>query len=250
MTFTDLENAPATEVLAWAIKTFGESLAVSTSFQAEGMVIVDMAARISSRVRVFTLDTGRLPEETYQMIETVRDRYGIEVEMVFPDRVEVESMVAQHGPNLFYREVPLRMLCCHIRKVRPLERKLGELKAWVVGLRRGQSGARADVRKVDTSGAATKISPLADWTKAEVEEYIRLHDVPLHPLYAKGFPSIGCAPCTRAVTEGEDERAGRWWWEQDAQKECGIHFSADGKVERKLDILVNEIVNVSGASRA
>ncbi len=211
------------------------------------MVVIDMASRISSEVRVFTIDTGRLPEETYQMIDTVRQRYGIKVEVVFPDAAEVASMVSTHGPNLFYREVSARMLCCHIRKVRPLERKLATLKAWVVGLRRTQGDSRQGVRKVEAVSGAVKISPLADWSLAEVEQYIREYKVPVHPLYEQGYTSIGCAPCTRPVMPGEDERAGRWWWEQDEQKECGIHFLPSGKAVRRLDILVSEVLSAKHA---
>src|ERR1700694_625490 len=134
------------------------------------------------------------------------------------------------------------MLCCEVRKVRPLERKLHELRAWVVGLRRDQNESRADVRKIDEIDGKLKLSPLADWTAADVQEYIRRHDVPMHPLYAKGYRSIGCAPCTRAVQAGEDERAGRWWWEWDAAKECGIHLSPEGKAERKFDVLLSQIL--------
>jgi phosphoadenosine phosphosulfate reductase len=242
-----LEQASAPALLEWALGEFGSSLAIATAFQAEGMVILDMAARISPAVRVFTLDTGRLPEETYRMIETVRERYGVTVETVAPDTSEVEAMVGLHGPNLFYREVPLRNLCCEVRKVRPLERKLRELKAWVAGLRRGQNESRADVRKIEEIEGKLKLSPLADWTAADVSEYIREHDVPVHPLYAAGYRSIGCAPCTRAVAAGEDERAGRWWWELDASKECGIHFSAEGKAERKLDVLLSEVLEARRA---
>lgn len=208
------------------------------------MVVVDMAYRISPAVRVFTLDTGRLPPEMLKMIEAVQERYGLTVEVVSPDPFEIETMVGQHGPDLFYSEVPLRMLCCHMRKVRPLERKLAGLNAWVVGLRRSQSDSRAEIRKVEGSGALVKLSPLADWTKEQVDDYIRLNEVPMHPLYAQGYTSIGCAPCTRAVGPGEPERAGRWWWEQNDQKECGIHFSAEGKAERKLDVLIEDILKV------
>jgi thioredoxin-dependent adenylylsulfate APS reductase len=243
----DQEKASAAELLEWAIREFGDSLAISTSFQSEGMVILDMAARISPGVHVFTLDTGRLPEETYRMMETVRERYGIRVETVSPDPAEVEGMIALHGPNLFYREVPLRMLCCQIRKVRPLERKLAGFKAWVVGLRRDQNESRADVRKVEQSEGRLKLSPLADWTAEQVQQYIRANNVPQHPLYATGYKSIGCEPCTRAVSAGEDERAGRWWWELDADKECGIHFSPEGKAERKLDVLLSEILEARRA---
>ena len=156
-------------------------------------------------------------------------------------------MVALHGPNLFFRASAMRMLCCNIRKVRPLDRKLKELKAWAVGLRRAQSDSRADIRKVDLEAAPVKISPLADWTAEQVEEYIRRNDVPRHPLYARGYTSIGCDPCTRAVEPGEGERAGRWWWEQDVDKECGIHFTADGRVQRNVDVLLEEVL---GSRRA
>jgi phosphoadenosine phosphosulfate reductase len=242
-----LEQASAPALLEWALGEYGSSLAIATAFQAEGMVILDIAACISPAVRVFTLDTGRLPEETYRMIETVRGRYGVTVETVAPDTREVEAMVSLHGPNLFYREVALRNLCCEVRKVRPLERKLRELKAWVAGLRRGQNESRADVRKIEEIEGKLKLSPLADWTAADVSEYIRQHDVPVHSLYAAGYRSIGCAPCTRAVAPGEDERAGRWWWELDGSKECGIHFTPEGKAERKLDVLLSEVLEARRA---
>jgi phosphoadenosine phosphosulfate reductase len=243
----NLEEATAAEILSWAVETYGDSFAVSTSFQSEGMVIVDMVAKIAAHPRIITLDTGRLPAETYQMIETVRSRYGVAVEVVYPDAAELESMVALHGPNLFYRDTARRMLCCNIRKVRPLDRKLKELKAWAVGLRRSQNDSRADVRKVDLDAAPVKIIPLADWTSGQVDEYIRRHDVPRHPLYARGYTSIGCDPCTRAVEAGEEERAGRWWWEQDANKECGIHFTADGRAQRTVDVLLEQVL---GSRRA
>jgi thioredoxin-dependent adenylylsulfate APS reductase len=239
--FPGLESASAQEILSWALSTYGDSLAISTSFQKEGMVVIDIATRINPRVRVFTIDTGRLPEETHQMMETVRQRYGIPVEIVFPEASEVESMISTHGPNLFYREVTLRKLCCHIRKVRPLERKLATLSAWVVGLRRSQTESRADIAKVESRDGIVKISPLADWSSHDVEGYIRRHDVPVHPLYAKGFPSIGCGPCTRATFDCEDQRAGRWWWEQDAEKECGIHILPSGQIVRQVDALLAQI---------
>ncbi len=233
--FSRFEAASASEILSWAIDAFGGSFAIATSFQKEGMAILDLASRISVDVRVFTLDTGRLPDETYQMMETVRQRYGIPVEIIFPERDEVEQLVALHGPNLFYSSVPARLRCCDVRKVRPLDRKLETLKAWATGLRREQAETRARVPKVERSAAGPiKICPLADWSSARVEEYIAQHDVPVHPLYARGYTSIGCAPCTRAVQPGESERAGRWWWEEDAKKECGIHFAPDGSVQRDI----------------
>lgn len=232
----------AHDTVSWAIETFGSKLAISTSFQREGMVIVDMAARLNSAVRVITLDTGRLPEETYAMMETVRQRYGITVETVSPDALELESMLTQHGPNLFHNDVAFRMLCCQVRKVRPLQRKLSEFKAYMVGLRRGQSDTRANIETIDESGPAVKISPLADWTAEQVMDYTQANQVPVHPLYARGYASIGCEPCTRPINAGEDERAGRWWWEQDASKECGIHFSPDGRAERRVDVLLREVL--------
>jgi len=243
----NFEQATAGEILSWAIETYGDGFAVSTSFQSEGKVIVDMIARLVTNPRIFTLDTGRLPAETYRMIEAVRLRYSVSVEVVCPDAAEVESMVALHGPNLFFRASAMRMLCCNIRKVRPLDRKLKELKAWAVGLRRAQSDSRAEVRKVDLEAAPVKISPLADWIAEQVEEYIRRNDVPRHPLYARGYTSIGCDPCTRAVEPGEGERAGRWWWEQDVDKECGIHFTADGRVQRNVDVLLEEVLGTRRA---
>ena len=231
--FIQFEASSASEILSWVLATYGDSFAIASSLQKEGMVILDMASRIApGRVRVFTLDTGRLPQETYSMIETVRQRYGIDFEIVFPAREEVERMVAGHGPNLFYNSVESRQLCCQIRKVRPLTRKLRTLRAWATGVRRTQSESRAGVPKVEEADGRIKISPLADWSAEQVERYIRDHDVPVHPLYARGYTSIGCAPCTRAVGVDEDERAGRWWWEEDTKKECGIHFAADGSVAR------------------
>jgi thioredoxin-dependent adenylylsulfate APS reductase len=230
--FTHFESATAADVVAWAARTFGSRFAIATSFQKEGMIILDIASRIGGDVRVFTLDTGRLPVETLSMIDTVCERYGIPVEIVRPDATEVKSMVAQHGADLFYESLENRQLCCEIRKVRPLERKLRELEAWAAGLRRQQSDTRSQIGKVERVDGRVKIHPLADWTSAQVEDYIRECDVPVHPLYARGYATIGCAPCTRAIRSGEGERAGRWWWEQAGHKECGIHFSPDGKVQR------------------
>jgi phosphoadenosine phosphosulfate reductase len=230
--FLNSEVASASEILTWAIETYGDSFAIATSFQKEGMVIVDLAARLAPGVRVFTLDTCRLPAETYRMIETVRERYGVVTEIVLPDDAEVREMVSIGGRNLFYESVESRHLCCDIRKVRPLERKLSTLRAWATGIRRDQSGIRAQTPKVELSATPVKINPLADWTAAQVEEYTQVHGVPVHPLYARGYSSIGCAPCTRAIKPGEDQRAGRWWWERSAGKECGIHFDSDGRVRR------------------
>ena len=220
--------------MSWAVKTYGTGFGISNSFQKEDMLLVDLASQAGAAFRIFTLDTGRLHEETYRMMETVRERYGIRVEPAFPDRAEVERMVAEHGPNLFYGSVEARKMCCEVRKVRPLERKLTEFRAWATGLRREQTQARAGIHKVEEVAGRLKLNPLADWTSAQVEEYTRAHQVPVHPLYARGFASIGCAPCTRAIEPGEPERAGRWWWEQGGPRECGIHFTPDGSVRRNV----------------
>jgi phosphoadenosine phosphosulfate reductase len=220
---------------------------VVTSFQYEGMVIVDMAARVSQNVRVITLDTGRLPPETYDIIEAVRAKYGVRVEAISPDANEIETMVAAHGPNLFYESVAHRLACCHFRKVRPLDRKLAGFDAWLTGLRRSQSDTRGSQPRIAEEKGRLKISPLADWSRDDIAAYIRANDVPVHPLYGQGYTSIGCGPCSRATESGEDERAGRWWWETGTAKECGLHFSPDGRVVRSVDVLIGEILERSAA---
>jgi thioredoxin-dependent adenylylsulfate APS reductase len=230
--YREFENVPAEGVLSWALAKFAGTFAIATSFQKEGMVIIDMAARIDPRVRVFTLDTGRLPDDTHFMMDAVIQRYGIAIEMVRPDAGEVDRMVAERGLNLFYDSPGNRHLCCEVRKVRPLARKLAELEAWAVGLRREQSAERAETQKVEEIDGRVKISPLADWSLEQVDRYLAENSVPIHPLYARGYASIGCDPCTRALRPDESERAGRWWWEQDQKKECGIHVTAEGLVRR------------------
>lgn len=226
------------EVLAWALDRFDSRLALCTSFQADGMAILDMAWRLNPKVRVFTIDTGRLPQETYALLDRVREQYGIDIEAYFPDATQVESLVRRHGINLFYRSVESRLLCCQARKVLPLNRVLATLNAWVTGLRRDQSSTRAAIHKIELDhehGGLVKINPLADWDEQQVWNYIRAHNVPYHPFYDQGYTSIGCAPCTRPTTAGEDARAGRWWWETNAPKECGMHCTIEsGRFEREL----------------
>ncbi|MFN2615390.1 MAG: phosphoadenylyl-sulfate reductase [Actinomycetota bacterium] len=221
-----LADAPAEDILGWTFETYGARAVIVTAFQAEGMVALDMASRLGTPVRVLTVDTGRLPQETYDLIDQVRGRYGIEVEVLFPEARAVERMVARHGVNLFHRDPVLRQLCCEVRKSFPLEAALEGLDAWVTGLRRSQSAGRSATPKVHNDPAhpgKVKINPIADWSRERVWEYISEHKVPTHALYDRGYTSIGCAPCTRAVSPGESERAGRWWWEDDERKECGIH---------------------------
>ena len=214
-------------VLRWAYETFPR-MAIVASFQAESSVLIDMASRIRPDANVITLDTGRLPQQTYDMIDRVRDRYGIDVKVVSPDAADLQEMVGSHGANLFLRSVEMRRLCCDVRKSRPLARALVGYDAWVTGLRRQQAPTRAQTAVVapdPEQTGLTKIAPLASWTKDQVWSYIRENDLPYHSLYDAGYTSIGCAPCTRATTAGEDERAGRWWWEQNEVKECGLHWT-------------------------
>jgi phosphoadenosine phosphosulfate reductase len=244
----DLDNAPAEEIVSWAIATYGDRLAVVTSFQYEGMVIVDMAARISKSVRIVTLDTGRLPAETFDMIELVRARYGVPVEIVSPNAGEIETLTSRYGPNLFFESAALRRACCHFRKVRPLNQKLSSFDAWITGLRRTQSDTRETVNRFSQEDGRLKINPLANWSREDVAAYTEAHNLPRHPLYAKGYTSIGCAPCSRATEAGEDERAGRWWWETGEAKECGLHFTPDGRALRTVDVLIREILDSSNAA--
>lgn len=222
------EHAGAEELLAWALERFHPRMAISAAGGVDGMVLIDMAWRIDPSVRVFTLDTGRLPPETYALFEEVRQRYGIDVEFEYPDREAIARLVSTEGPNLMYRSVDLRIACCEIRKVEPLKRKLATLDAWVAGLRREQWKTRRNVAKVEVDrdhGGIVKLNPLADWKLGDVWDYVRANEVPYHDLFDRGYTSIGCAPCTRPVLAGEPERAGRWWWEDQTDKECGIHCS-------------------------
>jgi phosphoadenosine phosphosulfate reductase len=221
------ESLTALEILIWGIENFKDQLALSCSFGApEGLILLDMMHRIDPATRVFVLDTGRLHPATYELIDRVRERYGKAVEVLSPEAERVESMVRDNGPDLFYESIAKRKLCCRIRKVEPLNGYLAGLDAWVTGLRRDQSSSRMATPKVEidmTHGGIAKLSPLADWTRDQVLEYVREHDVPINRLHAEGYPSVGCEPCTRAIEVGEESRAGRWWWEQESKKECGIH---------------------------
>ncbi len=225
----DLEILTARQVLEWALDTFHPRIAFASSFGAEDVVVIDMLAKIRKDVRVFTLDTGRLHEETYEVMEQIRKRYGLTVESYFPDREQVETLEKKKGFYSFHESVENRKECCRIRKVEPLERALAPLDAWITGLRRGQAVTRGTISKVEWNQPRpnlVKINPLADWSEGRVWDYIRSKEIPYNPLHDRGFPSIGCSPCTRAVAPGEDLRSGRWWWEQPDQKECGLHPGA------------------------
>lgn len=225
MDFDKYEGMSEQEVLAWALQEYGDKVALASSFGAEDVVLVDMLAKISPKARIFTLDTGRLNQETYNVMDAIRDKYGIRIEVFFPETDRVEKMAEENGFNLFYDSIENRKLCCGVRKMEPLRRAFDSLDAWITGLRREQSVTRTDVMKVeqDDANKLIKINPLVDWTEGQVWDYIKENDVPYNDLHDQGFPSIGCAPCTRAVKQGEDVRAGRWWWETPEQKECGLH---------------------------
>ncbi|MBI4526951.1 MAG: phosphoadenylyl-sulfate reductase [Deltaproteobacteria bacterium] len=228
----------AVELLEWAFFKFYPSLALACSFQAEESVLIDMMHRLRGPdFRVFTLDTGRLNQETYDCMDAIRGRYRIEIEVFFPDFTKVEAMVRRHGLNLFYESVEQRKLCCGVRKVEPLKRALKDLNAWMTGLRREQAVTRADIRGVELDndhGNILKINPLVDWSHDQVWQYIRENNVPYNRLHKQGYPSIGCAPCTRAVRPGEDLRGGRWWWEHPESKKCGLHVKTQPVAENQL----------------
>jgi phosphoadenosine phosphosulfate reductase len=236
-----LAGATAEDVLAWGLDTFGKRAAIVTSFQAEGMVLLDLARRIEPAVRVITIDTGRLPDETYELIDTVRARMDLDIEVIAPDGPSLEAMVTRHGTNLFRRDRSLRMLCCQVRKVEPLKRVLADLDAWVTGLRRDGGPSRTGTAKVELDlvhGGIVKLNPLADWTQQRALDYAGDNHLPVHPLYEQGYTSIGCAPCTRAPSAGEGERAGRWWWESDSDRECGLHRQSPSE---RLEAAVTEL---------
>jgi thioredoxin-dependent adenylylsulfate APS reductase len=247
----EYEDREPEDVLEWALNHFGEDrFGVITSFQADGVAIMDMAWRLNPKVRIITVDTGRMPEEYYQIIDAFRQRYGMQIEVLFPEAKSVESMVRKNGVNLFYDSVPNRLMCCNVRKVQPLNRALKGLDAWATGLRRDQWATRANIKKIEIDhdhGGIIKISPLADWTEEDVWQYIRENDVPTHPLYAKGFTSISCAPCTRPVPEGAHPRSGRWWWEENAPKECGMHCSIEtGGFEHEVEAILGDKAHENG----
>jgi len=232
MEFERFENLDVWNILRWARDEFGDKVAFASSFGAEDVVLIDILYKIYSeknlKPKIFTLDTGRLPQETYNVIEEIMEKYKIEIDFYFPDYRKVEEMEKKYGPNLFYKSIELRKLCCNIRKVKVLERALKGYRAWITGLRREQSITRTDIKKVeidDTHNGIVKINPISDWEEDDVWKYIKENNVPYNKLHDKNYPSIGCEPCTRAIKPGEDIRAGRWWWESPEHKECGLHLS-------------------------
>ena len=225
----EVAGASPEQVLATAIQRFPGRVAFASSLGPEDQVITHMIAEAKLPMPIFTLDTGRLFPEAYDLLAVTVERYGLPIKTIFPYGAAVEEMVDRHGVNLFRDSIELRKLCCDVRKVRPLRRAQAELDAWVCGLRSGQGATRQKVEPVewDVAAGLVKVNPLAAWDEERVWEYLRANDIPYNPLHDQGFPSIGCAPCTRAVPEGEDHRSGRWWWESAEQRECGLHQRAD-----------------------
>jgi phosphoadenosine phosphosulfate reductase len=227
-TLQDLAEPSAKAVIANAFARFGaDQIAISFS-GAEDVVLIDIATKLRADVRVFSLDTGRLHPETYRFIEQIRDHYGIQIDLLAPDAQDVQDLVSRKGLFSFYRDG--HQECCSIRKIKPLRRHLAGLDAWITGQRRDQSITRSDVPTEQDDAAfstvdhkVVKFNPLAGWTSADVWDYIRANDVPYNPLHDVGFMSIGCEPCTRPIGPHEHERNGRWWWEDAAGKECGLH---------------------------
>ena len=205
----------------------------ASSLAAEDMVLTDLILKANLPIGIFSLETGRLNPETLDVLGKVKAHYGYDIALFYPQPEAVQQYVAQYGLNAFYDSVEMRRACCGIRKVEPLGRALAGKQAWVTGQRRAQSSTRAElaVQELDTAHGMTKFNPLADWSEQDVWDYLRQNDVPYNALHDQGFPSIGCAPCTRAVQPGEDVRAGRWWWENPDSKECGLHM-VDGKLIR------------------
>ncbi len=220
--------ATGSDLLRWAHERFGAHLVVASSLGPEYVAILHLIHELglSQAMRVFMLDTGRLHQETYALLDTLRERYDMEFEVYFPDTHAVEELVRSKGMNSFYQSIDARHHCCNIRKVEPLKRVLGTASAWVTGIRREQNVTRVSTDNLEldlANGGLIKLNPLVEWTREQLWDYIKTHDIPYNPLHDRGFASIGCAPCTRAIEPGEHERAGRWWWENPDQRECGLH---------------------------
>ncbi len=236
------ETASATEILQWTFQRFpAERVVFSTSFGAEGMALMHILVSMGHMPRIFTIDTGRNFQETYEVWNEAVQRWGVTIESYSPDPEDLSKLLDGKGPNLFYESVENRKRCCHVRKVRPLLRALKGSDVWMAALRRDQGESRREIPIIDWNETHQlyKVCPLANWLEENVWTYIRSNDVPYNQLYDRGFMTIGCAPCTRPVRPGEGLRSGRWWWEKEEAKECGIHIE-DGKVvrKRKLDFQI------------
>lgn len=219
------KDKTAEDVLTYFLQNYKGEILFSSSMGLEDQVITKMIVDIDQSTRIFTLDTGRLFPETYDLIDETRDHFGIAIEVYFPDASKVERMVKDKGVNLFYKSVENRKFCCHLRKIEPSKRALKGNRVWISGIRRDQSITRYNNQRIewDEQNDLIKVNPLIDWSEQEVWDYIKQHRIPYNKLHDKGFPSIGCQPCTRAVKPGLDPRSGRWWWEEPEKRECGLH---------------------------
>ena len=222
---SELSDSTPHEILGFFLKQFSGKVALSTSLGLEDQVLTKMVASIDSSTKIFTLDTGRLFPETYDLIDRTSKKYGISIDVYFPNTEEIEEMVNTKGINLFYDSIENRKLCCNLRKLVPLARAMNGLEGWITGLRRDQSVTRKEMQLIewDENNNMLKINPLINWTVNDVMGYIEAKGIPYNSLHDKGFASIGCQPCTRAIEPDEDIRAGRWWWEDPESKECGLH---------------------------
>ena len=218
-------DAPAEEIVGYFLQAFKGRIALSSSLSIEDQTLTDIIVKIDKSARIFTLDTGRLFPETYQLIDKTNLTYGINLEVFFPNYEAVQQMVKEEGINLFYNSIESRHRCCQVRKLEPLNRAMQGLDVWICGLRKQQSVTRKDMQVVewDDIHNLIKVNPLINWSEEDVEQYVKKHHVPYNKLQDKGYPSIGCQPCTRAIKPGEDIRAGRWWWESPEHRECGLH---------------------------
>jgi phosphoadenosine phosphosulfate reductase len=228
------QNSSMEELLHFFLDKFGGRIALASSLSAEDQVLTDIILRMNSQARIFILDTGRLHQETYATITANMKYYRRNFEIYYPETAALESLVSQNGPDLFYESIEKRHQCCNVRKVEPLQRVLKTLDAWITGLRREQAVTRKEIARIewDETNNLVKLNPLIDWTSEQVRQYIQTNGIPYNKLHDQNYPSIGCAPCTRAIRPGEDIRAGRWWWEAPEHKECGLHFR-DGKLVRR-----------------
>lgn len=236
-------------VLQQAMREFSP-VCFASSLGAEDMVLTDIIARNQLDIAMFSLDTGRLPQETYDLMQEVRRHYSVPLQVYFPNNALVEEYVAQHGSNGFYDSVENRKGCCFVRKVEPLRRALAGKGAWITGMRRDQAVTRGslEISSYDADNGLQKFNPLLEWSNKDVWAYIRQHDVPYNKLHDQFYPSLGCAPCTRSVTPGEDIRSGRWWWEDPANKECGLHAGHTPQVAHGTGVSVQAYADQESGS--
>ena len=222
----DFQDKSCEEILDFLLSVYKNEVALSSSFGAEDQVLTHMMLNIDKNANIFTLDTGRLPYETYSVMDSTNLKYNTKIDVFFPNNEDIEDLYKTQGINGFYESIENRKTCCNVRKIEPLKRALEPLKIWITGLRAEQSVTRHNtpIFEIDDNFKVIKVNPLIKWSEEEVWEYIKTHNIPYNKLHDKGYPSIGCAPCSRPVKEGEDIRSGRWWWENPKHKECGLHI--------------------------